>query len=148
MDWMALRAYGDGQFLLEKLCSQLASDIHQFNRLPESLRQDPLALPAMMVQEMQLWRGGPRNEASVLMAPKERQTPNMQRPPLCALRAREADVQATFRQGPYMEITATVDPPEPVEWKIECPNDGRTETGLALWQVSREILAPFLHPPA
>ena len=56
MDWMALRAYGDGQFLLENLCSQLASDVQQFNRLPESLRHEPLALPAMMLQEMELWR--------------------------------------------------------------------------------------------
>lgn len=38
MSWVKARAYRDGQFLLERLFSQVASDVHEVNRLPAKLR--------------------------------------------------------------------------------------------------------------
>ena len=36
-NWVKARAYGDGQFLLEKLYSRIASDVFEANRLPDSV---------------------------------------------------------------------------------------------------------------
>ena len=39
MDWIQARALNDGQYLLEQLLSQIASDVHAINRLPGSVRR-------------------------------------------------------------------------------------------------------------
>ena len=39
MNWVKARAYDNGQFLLERLLSQVASDIHEANRLPADARR-------------------------------------------------------------------------------------------------------------
>ena len=36
-NWVRARAYGDGQFLLEKLYSRIASDVREADKLPESM---------------------------------------------------------------------------------------------------------------
>ena len=40
MKWIKARAYGDGNFLLEQLFSQVASDVHEVNKLPTTLRHN------------------------------------------------------------------------------------------------------------
>ena len=40
MKWVKARAYRDGNFLLERLFSQVASDVHEVNKLPASLRHN------------------------------------------------------------------------------------------------------------
>ena len=39
MSWIRARAYKDSRFLLERLLSQVASDVHEFNKLPSSTRR-------------------------------------------------------------------------------------------------------------
>ena len=40
ISWVRARAYKNGQFLLERLLSQVASDVHEANRLPVDARQN------------------------------------------------------------------------------------------------------------
>ena len=40
MSWVRAGAYKNGQFLLERLLSQVASDVHEANRLPLDVRQN------------------------------------------------------------------------------------------------------------
>ena len=40
MSWARNHAYRDGQFLLERLFSQVASDVHEANRTPSRLRSN------------------------------------------------------------------------------------------------------------
>ena len=133
MDWVKCRLHDDGQYILEQICSRLASDIHQFNRLPVHLRwgvvgsrrfklhrHDHRALAAVYVKNDQ--NHGPGNGDLVLQ-----------------LRAEErcVDAECGRVEFPSMRITAS-----PVDtsarWCIESAANGLVDAEL--WQVSEAIL--------
>ena len=40
LSWVKQHAYKDGRFLLERLFSQVASDVHEVSKLPDELRRN------------------------------------------------------------------------------------------------------------
>ena len=141
MDWVNRELQATGQDMLERLCSRLSYDIHQFNRLPDQIRWGVVA-----PRTFALLRYDHRQLAAVCWKSGDDNTPGRGHP-ILELQARDRDVRLSFvNNRDHVRPSLTIRfVPEAGEWEIVSAAL-ESSTVSDLWKVSQEILRPFLFP--
>lgn len=142
MDWINDRLETHGASLLERLCSRLSYDIHQFNRLPEAVRWNGSGYATASLTRY-AYRDGDGRGAKIevrpprgVIHPHEGEDRNV----VAYINAGERHVMVNFRgERPEIEVLM-----RDGEWILR--TGFADDESMALWQVSQAILRPELFP--